>query len=416
MYLTVKQELKHLSITEYLILRELCHTAKNLNNEALYNIRQHFFDKGTYLNYESNYRLLKESPHYKTLNSNVAQQILKETDGQFKSFFSLLKLAKEGKYQYKDIHIPHYLPKDGFATLIIGFVRLNGNKLTIPYSNSYKKTHKPIEITIPPNIADKEVKEIRIIPKCNARFFEVQYTYKVDCISRNLNIDNALALDLGIDNLITAVSSTGKSFIVDGRRLKSINQWYNKENSRLQGIKDKQKYGKRITKRQGLAAYKHNNKVNDYLSKAARIVINYCINNDIGTLVAGYNKDFQSRAAIGKISNQNFVNIPFSKLLNKLEYLCKLNGIRFLKQEESYTSKADFWSNDYIPTYDPDHDSRYRFSGKRIYRGLYKSQSGMTLNADVNGALNILRKSSVVDLSVLYSRGEVDTPIRIRVA
>ena len=416
MYLTVKQELKHLSKTEYLILRELSYTAKNLNNEALYNIRQHFFDEGTYLNYESNYRLLKESPHYKTLNSNVAQQILKEVDGQFKSFFGLLKLAKEGKYKYKDIHIPHYLPKDGFATLIIGFVRINGNRLTIPYSNSYKKTHKPIEITIPPNIVDKEVKEIRIIPKCNARFFEVQYTYKVDCISRNLNIDNALALDLGIDNLITAVSSTGKSFIIDGRRLKSINQWYNKENSRLQGIKDKQKYGKRITKRQSLAVYKHNNKVNDYLSKAARIVINYCNNNDIGTLVAGYNKDFQSKAAIGKVSNQNFVNIPFSKLLNKLEYLCKLNGIRFIKQEESYTSKADFWSKDYIPIYDPDNDSRYRFSGKRIYRGLYKSQTGITLNADVNGALNILRKSSVVDLSVLYSRGDVDTPIRIRVA
>lgn len=277
--------LKHLTKTEYLILRELCHTAKNLNNEALYNIRQHFFDEGTYLNYESNYRLLKESPNYKILNSNVAQQILKETDGQFKSFFGLLKLAKEGKYQYKDIHISHYLPKDGFATLIIGFVRLNGNKLNIPYSNSYKKTHKPVEITISPNIADKEVKEIRIIPKCNARFFEVQYTYKVDCISRNLNIDNALALDLGVDNLITAASSTGKSFIIDGKRLKSINQWYNKENSRLQSIKDKQKYGKHITKRQSLAAYKHNNKVNDYLSKAARIVINYCINNDIGTLV-----------------------------------------------------------------------------------------------------------------------------------
>lgn len=416
MYLTVKQELKHLSKTEYLILRELSHTAKNLNNEALYNIRQHFFDEGTYLNYEFNYRFLKESPNYKTLNSNVAQQILKEVDGQFKSFFGLLKLAKEGKYKYKDIHIPHYLHKDGFATLIIGFVRINGNRLTIPYSNSFKKTHKPIEITIPPNIVDKEVKEIRIIPKCNARFFEVQYTYKVDCISRNLNIDNALALDLGIDNLITAVSSTGKSFIIDGKRLKSINQWYNKENSRLQGIKDKQKYGKRITKRQSLAAYKHNNKVNDYLSKAARIVINYCNNNDIGTLVAGYNKDFQSKAAIGKVSNQNFVNIPFGKLISKLEYLCKLNGIRFIKQEESYTSKADFWNKDYIPIYDPDNDSSYRFSGKRIYRGLYRSQTGITLNADVNGALNILRKSSVVDLSVLYSRGDVDTPIRIRVA
>lgn len=134
--------------------------------------------------------------------------------------------------------------KDGHTTLVIGFVRLNGNKLILPFSNSFKKTHKPVEITIPPILLDKKVKEIRIIPKAHARFFEIQYTYEAECVQRNLNKNNALALDFGINNLVTAVSSNGRSFIIDGRRLKSINQWFNKENARLQSIKDKQHFGK----------------------------------------------------------------------------------------------------------------------------------------------------------------------------
>jgi transposase len=170
----------------------------------------------------------------------MAQQILKEVDGSFKSFFGLLKLAKKGKYDFKDCNLPHYLPKDGFTTLVIGFVRLNGNKLIVPYSNAFKKTHKPCEIKIPPILADKHIKEIRIIPKSGARFFEIQYTYEAECIQRNLNQNNALALDLGVNNLVTAVSSQGRSFIIDGRKLKAINQWFNKENARLQGMKDRQ--------------------------------------------------------------------------------------------------------------------------------------------------------------------------------
>ena len=150
MYLTVKQQVKHLSKEEYFAIRELCHTAKNLANEAIYNIRQYYFAEKKFLNYESNYKQLKNSHNYKKLNSNMAQQILKEVDGSFKSFFALLKLAKEGKYDFKDIKLPHYLPKNGHTTLVIGFVRLKGNKLVLPYSNKFKKTHKAIEITIPP--------------------------------------------------------------------------------------------------------------------------------------------------------------------------------------------------------------------------------------------------------------------------
>ena len=184
---------------------------------------------------------------------------------------------------------------------------------------------------------------------------------------RNLNINNALAIDLGINNLVTAVSSNGKTFIIDGKRLKSINQWYNKQNAHLQSVKDKQNIGKRATNKQ-------------------------------------------------KANNQTFVNIPYGQLRFKLEYLCEINGIVFVKQEESYTSKASFWDKDNIPIYNNDNPQSYTFSGKRIHRGMYQCLYGKCLNADVNGALNILRKSNVVSLVGLYSRGEVDTPVRIRIA
>ena len=416
MHLTVKQQVKHLSKEDYKTIKELCHIAKNLANEAIYNVRQYYFAEGEFLKYEKNYTLLKNSPNYKALNSNMAQQILKEVDGSFKSFFGLLKLAKQGKYTFKDCRLPHYLPKDGYTTLVIGFVRLKENKLILPFSNSFKKTHKAVEITIPPILLDKKVKEIRIIPKAKARFFEIQYIYEAECVQRNLNTDNALALDLGINNLVTAVSSNGRSFIIDGRKLKSINQWFNKENARLQSIKDKQHYGKKSTNRQKAIARDRNNKVNDYMNKAARKVINYCIANDIGALVVGYNETFQRSSHIGKRNNQNFVNIPYGQLRSKLEYLCRLNGIIFVKQEESYTSKSSFWDQDDIPVYNADNPREYQFSGKRVHRGQYKTASGKTINADVNGALNIMRKSSVVDVSILYGRGEVDTPVRIRIA
>lgn len=416
MYLTIKQQVKHLSKEDYKSIKHLCHIAKNLTNQAIYNVRQYYFNEGEYLNYEKNYALLKSSENYKMLNSNMAQQILKEVDGSFKSFFGLLKLAKKGKYAFKDCKLPNYLPKDGYTTLVIGFVRLNGNKLILPFSNTYKKTHKSVKITIPPILLHKKVKEIRIIPKANARFFEIQYIYEAECIQRNLNPNNVLALDLGINNLATAVSSNGNSFIIDGKRLKSINQWYNKTNAKLQSIKDKQRYGKKPTNRQKAITRDRNNKINDYMNKVARKVIDYCISNDIGTLVVGYNETFQRDTNMGKVNNQTFVNIPYGQLRSKLEYLCELNDIVFVKQEESYTSKASFWDRDVIPIYNNDNPKTYTFSGKRIYRGMYQCANGKCLNADINGALNILRKSNVVSLEGLYTRGEVDTPIRIRIA
>lgn len=410
MYLTIKQQIKQLTKEEYLTLKELCHIAKNLKNEALYNIRQHFFKTGEYLKYEENYVLLKDGPNYKLLNSNMAQQILMEVDESFGSFFSLNDLAKDGKYPFDAVRLPHYLPKDGYTTLVIGFVRLNDDSLLIPYSRKFIKGHKRIRIKFPPCLKDKAVKEIRIIPKSDARYFEIQYVYETDCIDKNLDNTKALALDPGVTNLLTAVTNFGTSFIVDGKWLKSINQWANKENARLQSIADKQKLDD--TKAISELWRKRNNRVNDCMNKTTRMIIDYCIKNDIGVLVFGHNKDFQRSVSLGKRNNQSFTNIPFAKLGDKLEYLCKLYGISFVAQEESYTSKASFWDKDDIPAYD---NKDHKFSGRRVKRGLYRTKDGKTLNADINAALNILKKSSVVSLAALYSRGAVDTPVRIRV-
>ena len=414
MYLTLKQQVKHLSKKEFRNLKYLSHIAKNLTNEAIYNIRQYYFRNKKYLSYNENYKILKNSENYKKLNSNMAQQILKEVDGSFKSFFGLLKLAKNGQYDNKKIKLPKYLAKDGFTSLVIGFIRLKDGMLIIPYSNSFRKTHEEITIKLPPVLKGKKIKEIRIIPKQHSRYFEIQYIYEVEEVQRKLNRENGLGIDLGIDNLCTCVTNNGETFIIDGRKLKSINQYYNKINAKLQSIKDKQKI-ERTTLRQKRIARKRNNRIEDYLSKVARIIINYCLNNDIGKLVLGYNEDFQRNSNIGSINNQNFVNIPYGKLRDKLIYLCKLYGIEFKLQEESYTSKASFFDGDEIPIYDKENLQEYIFSGKRIKRGLYQTSVGKLINADCNGALNILRKSKVVDLSILYNRGELNTPKRIRV-
>ena len=419
MYLTIKQQVKHLTKEEYNILRELCHTAKNLTNQAIYNVRQHYFQEKQYLRYEANCFEMKNYENYKLLNANMAQQTLKNVDTMFKSFFALIKLAKQGKYSFKHIKLPNYLPKNGYANLIIAQFKIKkDDTLTIPYSYTFRKKYegiKRIQIKVPNILKDKKIKQIQIIPKFNARFFEIQYTYEIQEENIQLNTNNALAIDLGVNNLCTCVTNAGKSFIVDGRKLKSINQFFNKQNAKLRSIKDKQNI-KKQTKQQYMISRKRKNRVDDYINKTCRYIINYCLANDIGTLVIGYNQSFQCKSNLGKRNNQTFTQLPFGRIREKLEYLCKRYNINYILQEESYTSKASFFDNDDLPIYNMDNPQIYEFSGKRVKRGLYQTKDGYRFNADCNGALNILRKSSVVDLSVLYGRGELDTPKRIRIA
>lgn len=417
MYLTIKQQVKHLTKEEYNILRELCKISKNLTNQAIYNVRQYYFQEKQYLRYESNYHEMKYLENYKLLNADISQQTLKNVDQMFKSFFALIKLAKQGKYNFKHIRLPNYLPKNSYSNLIIGQVRIkDDNILMIPYSNTFKKKYKVnrINIKIPQVLENKEIKQIQIIPKFNARFFEIQYTYEIQEENIKLNTNNALAIDLGVNNLCTCITNTGKSFIIDGKKLKSINQFFNKQNTKLRSIKDKQNI-LRQTKQQFLISRKRKNRIDDYINKTCRYVINYCLSNNIGTLVVGYNQSFQCKANLGKRNNQIFTQLPFGKIREKLEYLCKRYNINYILQEESYTSKASFFDNDELPIYNADNPQTYEFSGKRIKRGLYQTKNNYLFNADCNGALNILRKSSVVDLSILYGRGALDTPKRIRI-
>ena len=410
MYLVVKQQLNHLSKAEYNVLKEQCRISKNLKNQVLYEIRQKFFSDKGYLNYNEVYKLLKTSVNYKLLQSNMAQQIMRKVDAEFKSFFGSLKSQKVAH----KVNIPQYLPKDGYNQLVIQKINIRNGKFQMPYSIEYAKTHEKFYIRVPSILSGKTIKEIKIIPRYNARFFEISYTYEVEDVSKiDLDKTKALAIDLGVSNLCTCVTSDGDSFILDGRKLKSYNQWYNKENARLQSIKDKQKLDKPLTKRQVNLLRKRENRIRDYLGKTTKKIIDYCLGHNIGSLVLGKNKGFQQKSNMGKVNNQTFVQMPFCKLQQKLEYQCELYGIDMIEQEESYTSRASFWDKDKIPIYGD--SKQYSFSGKRIKRGLYQTSSGRLLNADVNGALNRLRKSNVVSLDGLYSRGELNTPVRIRV-
>ena len=223
------------------------------------------------------------------------------------------------------------------------------------------------------------------------------------------------------------MTDSGKSFIIDGKYLKSLNQWFNKQNSHLQSIHMKQVHFKGKDKiSYTLNQYKlldnRNKRINDYMSKTAKYIINYCLDNSIGNIILGYNKDIQKETKLSKQNNQSFKVLPLGKLKDKLTYLSELYGINLILQEESYTSKASFLDNDQIPVYGKD-DNKV-FSGTRIKRGLYRTSSGRIINADINGSLNILKKAlstSKADdyksiLSNLCIAGHVDVPKRIRLA
>ena len=414
MYLTVKNQLKNLSVREYKTLRTLCRLSKNLFNEALYSVRQYYFSERKYLRYENNYHVCKGSENYQALGTEIAQQTLKVVDRCFKSFFALINKAKSGSYQFSMINLPHYLKKDGWFSLIIPRIKIKDGYFSLPMSRDFKKEHGELRFNIPPNIADKEIQQVRIHPRDNARFFEIEYIYEQPEIKADVDTDKFLGVDLGLDNLAACVTSEGASFIIDGKQIKSYNRLYNKENARLQSIKDKQEI-KGFTARQYSNLRKRNARINHAMSVAAKRIITYCIDNRIGNIVVGYNPDWKREIHIGAQNNQNFVQIPHGQLREKLAYLCELYGINYVEQEESYTSKASFFDNDELPTYNADTPQKYQFSGTRITRGQYRTLTGYIFNADINGALNILRKSKLVSLTALQDRGCVNQPRRIRV-
>jgi IS605 OrfB family transposase len=220
---------------------------------------------------------------------------------------------------------------------------------------------------------------------------------------------------LGVDNLCGCIDSIGHQFLIDGKRLKSINQWYNKRNAQLQSKKDKQNI-KRFTHQQARLYQWRSNRVRDYLNKSARLIINHCIEHQIGKLIVGYNPGIKQEINIGKANNQNFVQIPFWQLRRKLEALCSRYGIEYIEQEESYTSKASFYDQDAIPVYNADNPSKHKFSGKRVKRGLYRTRDKHLVSSDINGSANILAKSMHGLDFQRVSSGFLANPLRITIS
>ncbi|ACK68559.1 transposase, IS607 family [Gloeothece citriformis PCC 7424] len=400
------------------MLSDLCHLSKNLFNVGLYTVRQYFFQENKYLSYESNYHLCKENENYQLLATDCGQQTLKYVDRCFKAFFRLLSMRKEGTYRER-VNLPRYLPKDGYFPLIIpirkrhDFVK-DDWKFKIPTSRKYAREHGSVYITVPPNIRDYQIKEIRILPRQKGKFLEAAFIYESSNEQVNFVNDEAISIDLGLNNLATVVSSTNESFIIDGRWLKSINQWFNKRRAKLVHHKDKQGI-KHLTKQEAWLSYRRKNQVNDYLNKAARYIINFCISRKIGTIVVGYNPTLKQETQLGKRNNQNFVQIPIFTLRAKLESLCERYGLNYVEQEESYTSKASSLDHDEIPVYNADNPVNPSFSGRRVKRGLYKTKNGHLINADANGSLGIGLKSSYKEIFLRVGRVCLTQPVRVNV-
>ncbi|WP_246844216.1 transposase, partial [Hydrocoleum sp. CS-953] len=230
------------------------------------------------------------------------------------------------------------------------------------------------------------LQQVRIIPKLN--YYVIEVVYESVEVKLDLSESHVASVDLGVNNLAT-VTSNKKGFqplIINGRPVKSINQFYNKKKGKLQSELKKTKSSNRIKR----LSTKRNLKIDDYLHKTSRYIINHLIENQIGVLVIGNNPNWKQGINLGQKNNQNFVQIPFFKLIEQLKYKAKLVGIKVIINEESYTSIASFLDWDNLPVYQK--GVKYRFSGKRVKRGLYQASNGVKYNADVNGSLNILRK------------------------
>lgn len=358
----------------YKILDEVCFKSKNLYNAALYEIRQHFFNTKQFLNWFSVDKMFKKKKQedYYALPCKVSQQTLKLLNQNFKSFFSLLKKKDYNKKK----SIPKYLDK------------VKGRFVAIYTNQAFSKKEikrgiihlSGTDFKIKTKIDRSSINQVRIVPKNS--YYKVEVIYEIDEIKELEDNDRYAAIDLGVNNLATVSFNDSKPFIINGKPLKSINQFYNKRKAELQSkLKGNRKTSNRIES----ITRKRNNKVKNYLHKASRYIVNHLVSTNVNTLIIGKNDNWKQEANISKKNNQNFVLIPHSQFINMLSYKCKLVGIAVIMTEESYTSKCSFIDNEEMK-----HNEVYK--GKRVKRGLFRTNKGKFINADLNGSLNIMRK------------------------
>ena len=391
--------------TEHLV--NLCKVSNSLYNQALYLFRQTLKNENKWLWYADMDKLMKNTPNlegkinYRLLKAQVSQQILKVLDKNIKAYCKAIKDFKAHPAKYKAMpQLPSFRKRGSLFNLYYsnqsarikdGMIRLAKNLIIpIPQWDKYKERIQNFQ-------------QVRILP--SGKKLKVEIVYRQEVKDADLDKSKYASIDLGIDNLAAMVTEKG-SFLYSGKFLKSYNRNFNRQLARLQSIKDKQGIKKATKRMQGL--YENRERYfEDAFHKYSRMIVNHLIENRIGNLVVGYNTGWKQSVNIGKCNNQKFVQIPFARLASYLKYKCGMAGIRFVENEESYTSKCDALAKEEIGK----HES---YLGKRVKRGLFRSSTGRYINADVNGAVNILRKV-VGDsdcISQITGSGRLLRPIR----
>ena len=378
-----------------------CGQSRKVFNVANYEIRQAFFN-GEILSWQTADKMIKLhfAEHYNSLPNAASQTIIKTLGKDWKSFFKALQSWKKNPSAFKARPKPPYYAKK-LKTYIHSFQSMQciDNYIHFPK----KLGIEPIQIKCCDNqsIQEKDkdkhiIKEIRFVPHGQCFWLEVVFdenkALKDNKNDALLSKERAIAIDYGVDNFLTIVSNVVelKPLLIKGKVIKSINQRYNKKKAYYQSQGNKAMIKKLSVKRFC--------QLNDAFHKISHQLLNYCLKNDIGTVVIGKNNGWKQSINIGKVNNQKFVNIPYNNMTQKLKYKLEAYGIDVIEQEESYTSKSDALVCDNLPVYGgkkvdkENKQQKHKFLGKRIKRGLYQSSCGKLINADVNGAINILRK------------------------
>lgn len=361
----------------------MCFKSKNLYNYANYanyTIRQEYILNKKYINYNTIAGLLKTSESYRNLESNNGQAVLKILDKNWKSFFVANKDYQSNPHKYLGKpRIPNYKDKNGRNIFV-----LDSNKVHLKDDYIYFswKPMKQFNNLFRTKIESRP-KEARFVPRGFDYVMEV--VYEVEIPSEKTISQNIIGIDLGVNNFVTIGNNIGlKPIVVNGGVIKSMNQYYNKKQAEMRKelkLNNSLNWSKRLDRLNN----KRYNKVNNYMHKVSKFIINYCLENNIDTIVCGYNKTWKQDINIGKVNNQNFVYIPYFKFVQMLDYKCKNIGINFITTEENYTSGTSFLDNE-LPIED-----NYNIK-RRIKRGLFKSNNGTLINADLNASYQIIKK------------------------
>ena len=415
----VQQVLLHPDPETRAILDYLCEQSGKLYNSGVYFARQTFLKTGKLLT--GKFDLAFEPTVAKTLvaqslPSTPAQQTLMSVAEAFRSYKGLRDLFFKGQLPFKP-KPPGYL--QGSKLFKVAYPNSGGQKpvlidgqLRFSLGLAVKRWFKVSEffLPLPSNIDIAEVKEFTILPKNGA--FYLECSYELPKQIHILDVNQALSIDLGTaENLAACVDTLGNSLLIDARAMKAMNQLWNKKVATRKEGKEHAYWDGWIDR----VTRKRNHQMRDGINKAAKLIVDHCLKFGVGTLVIGWNEGFKSNANMGRLNNQKFVQMPLGRLKERLKQLCELHGIRFEVTEEAYTSKASFLDGDSLPKYGEKPEG-WKASGRRVLRGLYRSGNGSVINADLNGAANILRKVASklgIDLSQL-GRRSLTTVARIR--